>query len=393
MMHPGRVMVANKASFNIAQTMGIDAESFANPWPEDADVPEFMRESAYGANALFGDQMYALNPGFAHQDLASDFFGRGPEEGGNFVTATMSNAARLMWDMTTPFVKAPVELAAGKKLSNDTQIRQAGDYIDDQIPLLNYISKSSGVSFAGTLMNPGAALEQGRPIERSEVQRGYQESIFGGDGLFGLNIGEKQHRTLLNFALGQSAQPVDTKTQKAQKDAEAKARKAEREEQGRMRFCFLSTRTKSSAAFCWLLLSFGSSPCSPHPSSMSASSKFLVWRLLPLWLDTPAWMQSMCAAAWKTREAMTSASFSSGTLFSPSVRIAKPASVAMSLQLRRVTTSTNSMSGRWSVFLRRACARRRPAVTMSVVLVTVAPFGSESPPRRMVRGTPAFMGR
>ena len=232
MMHPGRVMIANKASFNIAQTMGIDAESFANPWPEDADVPEYMRESAFGANAMFGDQMFMMNPGFAHQDLASDFFGRGPEEGGNFVTATMSNAARLMWDMATPFIKAPVELAAGKKLSNDTQIRQAGDYIDDQIPLLNYLSKSSGISFAGTLMNPGAALEQGRPIERSEVQRGYQESIFGGDGLFGLNIGEKQHRALLNFALGQSAQPVDTKTQKAQKDAEAKARKAEREEQG-----------------------------------------------------------------------------------------------------------------------------------------------------------------
>lgn len=232
MMHPGRVMIANKASFNIAQTMGIDAESFANPWPEDADVPDFMRESAYGANALFGDQMYALNPGFAHQDLASDFFGRGPEEGGNFVTATMSNAARLMWDMTTPFIKAPVELAAGKKLSNDTQIRQPGDYIDDQIPLLNYISKSSGVSFTGTLMNPGAALEQGRPIERSEVQRGYQESIFGGDGPFGLNIGEKQHLSALNFLLGQSAQVVDTKAQKAQKDAEAKARKAEREEQG-----------------------------------------------------------------------------------------------------------------------------------------------------------------
>lgn len=226
MMHPGRVMVANKASFNIAQTMGIDAESFANPWPEDADVPDFMRESAYGANALFGDQMYALNPGFAHQDLASDFFGRGPEEGGNFVTATMSNAARLMWDMTTPFIKAPVELAAGKKLSNDTQIRQAGDYIDDQIPLLNYLSKSSGISFAGTLMNPGAALEQGRPIERSEVQRGYQPSIFD-EG-----IGQKQHLSGLNFLLGQSAQVVDTKTQKAQKNAEAKARKAERESQG-----------------------------------------------------------------------------------------------------------------------------------------------------------------
>ena len=238
MMHPGRVMIANKASFNIAQTMGIDAESFANPWPEDADVPDFMRESAYGANAMFGDQMYLLDPGFAHQSLASDFFGRGPEEGGNFITATLSGAARAMWDMATPFIKAPIELAAGEKLftgsaeKDNTQIRQAGDYIDDQIPLLNYLSKSSGVSFTGTLMNPGAALEQGRPIERSEVQRGYQESIFGGDGLFGLNIGEKQHRTFLNFALGQNAQPVDTKTQKAQKDAEAKARKAEREEQG-----------------------------------------------------------------------------------------------------------------------------------------------------------------
>lgn len=225
-MHPGRVMIANKASFNIAQTMGIDAESFANPWPEDADVPEFMQESAFGANAMFGDQMFMMNPGFAHQDLARDFFGRGPEEGGNFATATMSNAARFMWDMATPFIKAPVELAAGKKLSNDTQIRQSGDYIDDQIPLLNYLSKSSGISFAGTLMNPGAALEQGRPIERSEVQRGYQPSIFD-EG-----IGQKQHLSALNFLLGQSAQVVDTKAQKAQKNAEAKARKAERESQG-----------------------------------------------------------------------------------------------------------------------------------------------------------------
>lgn len=238
MMHPGRVMIANKASFNIAQTMGIDAESFADPWPEDAEVPEFMRESAFGANAMFGDQMYSLDPGFAHQSLASDFFGRGTEEGGNLATATLSGAARAMWDMVTPFIKAPIELAAGEKLftgsaeKDNTQIRQAGDYIDDQIPLLNYLSKSSGVSFTGTLMNPGAAIEQGRPIERSEVQRGYQESIFGGDGLFGLNIGEKQHRTFLNLLFGQSAQPVDTKTQKAQKDAEAKARKAEREEQG-----------------------------------------------------------------------------------------------------------------------------------------------------------------
>lgn len=232
MLHPGRVMIANKASFNIAQTMGIDAESFSDPWPEDAEVPEFMRESAFGANAMFGDQMFMMNPGFAHQDLASDFFGRGPEEGGNFVTATMSNAARLMWDMTTPFIKAPVELAAGKKLSSGTQIRQPGDYIDDQIPLLNYLSKSSGVSFAGTLMNPAEAIAQGRPIERSEVQRGYQESIFGGDGPFGLNIGQKQHLTFLNFLLGQSAQVVDTKAQSAQKGVEAKARKAEREEQG-----------------------------------------------------------------------------------------------------------------------------------------------------------------
>lgn len=232
MLHPGRVMIANKASFNIAQTMGIDAESFANPWPEDAEVPEFMRESAYGANAMFGDQMYLLNPGFAHQSLASDFFGRGTEEGGNLATATLSGAARAMWDMVTPFIKAPAELMFGTKWSSDTPIRQAGDYIDDQIPLLNYLSKSSGVSFAGTLMNPGAAFEQGRPIERSEVQRGYQESIFGGDGLFGLNIGEKQYRTFLNLLFGQGAQPVDTVEQAAQKTAEAKARRAEREEQG-----------------------------------------------------------------------------------------------------------------------------------------------------------------
>lgn len=201
--HPGRVAVAHKASYNIAEMFGLDPESYANPWSEDMEVPEYLREGVFGANAIFGGQAYVLTPGFAHQDLARMFFGRGPEEGGNGVTATLSNAARSLMGMVNPMFRMPVELATGRKLETGTQIRQAGDYIDDSIPFLNYLSGGTGISFTETLLNLPKALEQGRPIERWNVQQGYQPSIFD-EG-----IGEHQHRRVLNWLFGQGAQPVE----------------------------------------------------------------------------------------------------------------------------------------------------------------------------------------
>ena len=216
--HPGRVLVANKASFNIADMYGLDPNTLADPWSEDMDVPDFMREGAFGANAVFGDTVYALNPGFAHQDLARQFFGRGPElvenedgemvADGNFLTNTLSNASRALMSMATPFIKVPADLMSGTKLDAGTRIHQTGDYIDDSLPLINYLSTGTGISFSENVMHPLQAIksfkETGRPIERWNVQEGYQDSIYD----TGLG-GENQVRKFLNFILGQGAQRVD----------------------------------------------------------------------------------------------------------------------------------------------------------------------------------------
>lgn len=225
-MSPGRVAVAHKASFNIAEMFGLDPQSYDNPWPEDADVPDFLKEGFFGANAEFGGQMYALNPGFAHNDLLKMFFGRGPEEGGDVGEAILSRAGRELLGMLNPMIKAPVELAADYDLQRGKAIRDRGDYVDSQLPYINYLTKSTGIGFTDNVTNLVGAIEQGRPHEVGNVDSGYQASIFD-DG-----IGEQQHRTLLNWLLGQSGQKVNTKDQAAEQKELQKARRSAREEQG-----------------------------------------------------------------------------------------------------------------------------------------------------------------
>lgn len=272
---PGRVALAHKASFNIAQTFGIDAESYANPWPEDADVPDYLQEGVFGANAKFGDQMYTLNPGFAHQDLAKMFFGRGatiekeaeegePEETGNFGLATLSNTGRELLGMMSPLFRVPAELATGVKWQSGQQIRSGADYIDDTLPYINYLSSGSGISLTGTLLDIPGAIEQGRPIERNNVQQGYQPSIFE-EG-----TGEFQHRKFLNFLLGQGAQPVDTAEQAATKKADQKLRKEAREAGEEVDPSMLSTSAAPGAAVS------GSAPASKGGKLSKADAELLM---------------------------------------------------------------------------------------------------------------------
>lgn len=220
---PGRVAVAHKASFNIAEMFGLDPQSYDNPWPEDAEVPDYLKEGFFGTNAMFGDQMYSLNPGFAHNDLLKMFFGRGPEEGGDFGSATLSNAGRELLGMMNPLFKAPIELTAGVNLQTGRKIRNSGDYVDSQLPHINYLTKGSGIGFTNNVFNPAGAIAQGRPHQTQNVEDGYQPWLFE-DG-----IGEQQHRSALNWLFGQSGQKINTVEQEAAADAAREARLAARE--------------------------------------------------------------------------------------------------------------------------------------------------------------------
>lgn len=214
-MHPGRATAFHKASFNIAQTMGMDPESFANPWPADADVPEYLRERVFGPNFRTPDgTMYSMDPGFAHTDIARQLLGRAPEDGESPLSSVPGNALRMLVGMLNPLIKNPLELSAGVKLDTGQKINSLGDYLDDSTPFLNYLSSSTGISFAGTALDPATAIQQGRPVERFPVQKGYVPSIFD-EG-----VGDRQYLKALNWLFGQSVQKVGT-TESAKADKAA----------------------------------------------------------------------------------------------------------------------------------------------------------------------------
>src|SRR5690606_21643126 len=135
--YPGRAVAFHKASFGAAQAMGIDAESYANPFPADADVPDFLRERVFGANFRnpLNGAMYAMNPGFAHTDLFGDFLGRGPAESEDgeqqgIVGNLVENALRYAGQMLTPFAKLPIDLMSGHNIADGKEIKDKSEHVD-----------------------------------------------------------------------------------------------------------------------------------------------------------------------------------------------------------------------------------------------------------------------
>ena len=223
--NPGRVAVFHKASFNIAQAQGIDAESYANPWPEDADVPEFLRGRLFGANFKAPDgSLFSMNPGLPHQDLMSDFFGQGMEkEKGIFwedteykstPEALMSNALKWVANFSSPVARAPFELMSGTTLAGK-EIQSTGDYIDSSTPFINYISNFLGYSVAGSA---GSLLSSGKLTPQRSVELGYKDPIAYPDDAAPEKSNETQVNTMLNWLFGQGATRVN-------KLSEADARK------------------------------------------------------------------------------------------------------------------------------------------------------------------------
>ena len=219
--YPGRATAFHKASYGAAQSMGIDAESYANPFPEDADVPDFLRERVFGANFRnpLNGAMFAMNPGFAHVDLASDFFGRGPrvdEETGERTQGVggnlMENAFRFVMQSSTPFLKLPLDLMSGVDWGTGKPIKDVSEHVDKTIPQFDYLGGVLGISPSGTIAG-------GKPDVRSAVKYGYQTGLFNEDGSFNPGgAGETQVMKLLNWAGGQAAVKLDTKD-----EAEAKS--------------------------------------------------------------------------------------------------------------------------------------------------------------------------
>lgn len=185
--HPGRFMMAPKASFNLAVAMGVDPESLSDPFPTDQMFPSFIREDALGPQFFLGGDYIRMNPGVATLDLASTFSG-GIGKG---IISSMN-----------PMFKLPFELNNMTRLDTGAKIHDVSDYIDSQIPNIGPLSNITGVSPTGTL----ASLFSGQPglDPQYQVAKGNKDEkdrlIAFTNWLTGMGVQNLSQENLVNYA-------------------------------------------------------------------------------------------------------------------------------------------------------------------------------------------------
>ena len=193
-MHPGRLSVFNKASFNLAVANGLDPESLSDPFPEDQLFPSFITESTLGpqflADALplpgADGQYIRMNPGIAHLDVM-DTLGSDPLRG--------------IAGMTSPLVRVPAELLSGGSWSTGGRINDWSDYVDQSIPGVNYLANVSGFSPTGSV----ESLLSGQGLDpQAQVARGnktdFDKYLSVANWISGLGLQNLSRPNYVNYA-------------------------------------------------------------------------------------------------------------------------------------------------------------------------------------------------
>lgn len=166
-LRPGRAMVVPKASYAMAQVMGVNPDSLGDPFPENMLFPSWLKENILGPQwqgeiALnlgplkipFGranGQLYGMNPGDPISDVGSSYLSK---DGIKQVLGSM-----------TPIIRVPIEAATGNSLGTGTPITDWNEYADQQIPGLSVATSITGIDPLG-----GDKLQT--------VQKGYRPEGF-----------------------------------------------------------------------------------------------------------------------------------------------------------------------------------------------------------------------
>lgn len=177
-MHPGRVMLAPKASYALAESNGIDLDGFGDPFPADQLFPEFLSDNVLGPQ--FGSSAegyWGINPGIPSVDVANDF------------ANSPGKTLRTVLGSTTPIAKIPFEVgtaedgAVAKDIRTGVPQTDLSDYIDRQIPGVNVLSNLTNRSVAsgftqGTGESIGDTPEQLFNAEQSNPTGGDKTAFF-----------------------------------------------------------------------------------------------------------------------------------------------------------------------------------------------------------------------
>lgn len=149
-MNPGRAVMLNKASYNLAIAMGTDPNSLYDPFPEDQMFPSFLTEKISGPQMKIDGQYYGISPGFVTWDI-SNMLAPGLPSGA--VNRNPSDVISPVMGMVSPFMRVPLDILTGTQLSIGSRINDYSDYIDAQIPMISNIAQISGYSPTGSVLS------------------------------------------------------------------------------------------------------------------------------------------------------------------------------------------------------------------------------------------------
>lgn len=184
--NPGRLMTIPKASYNLAVAMGLNPNSLSDPFPDDQLFPSFVTGGAFGPQFEIDGNYVNINPGVPQFDMLDQLLNPNPVQG--------------VLGMTSPLLRVPAELATGSKIGG-APITDTSDYLDQNIPIVNYLANITGTSVTGTV----PSLLQGKGLDpQSQVAKGnkdeFDQTLSVINWLTGLNAQNWSRPNFVNYA-------------------------------------------------------------------------------------------------------------------------------------------------------------------------------------------------
>jgi len=155
-MHPARVNLPGKISYNIGVASGVDPNSMYDPFPKDQQFPSWLTEDVQGPQFLVNGKYYGAAPGIAQWDIVNQFGGS---------DNAFDPIRQAFVDALNPAFKLPIEGLFESRLSTKGPITDISDYVDQSIPNLSYFANLSGYS-------PSSIFVEGEFQQQAKVESG-----------------------------------------------------------------------------------------------------------------------------------------------------------------------------------------------------------------------------
>lgn len=179
--NPGRIAAIPKASYELAVATGVNPDSLIDPFPEDQLFPSYLTESVFGPQIVGPDGQYInVNPGTPQFDM---------------IKSMMDPLS-----MVSPFLKVPAEVATGSRVGGG-QIRDMSDYLDQNLPLVNYLANMTGTSVTGSVPSvlQGQGLDPQAQVAAGN-KGGFDQGLTFSNWFSGLNAQNWSRPNYINSA-------------------------------------------------------------------------------------------------------------------------------------------------------------------------------------------------